>query len=168
MAKLPDINNNNIYLDLNLQLCVCEHFDGPPIFSEKDQTVLPDLIQYACGVFLCQQAAWMLLAEAAPSCNLFDASLVTDAWQRYSNNDITADSSSSEISPATLQRILSVMGSIHARIDETIRMELIDDLKARLLKFDASTELIGSMISALNKVHSLWNIRNWIAHKFWI
>ena len=87
----------------------------------------------------------MLLAEAAPSCNLFDPSVITEAWRRCTSEG--ADSS-----PGTLQRILSVLGSINSRLDDDTRLELIEDFKARLLKFDSATEMIGSMISALYKV----------------
>ncbi len=89
----------------------------------------------------------MLLAEAAPSCNLFDPSIIIDAWRRYTSEGVDA-------SPVTMHRILSVLGSINSRLDDESRRELIEDFKARLLKFDSPTEIIGSMVSALSKVCS--------------
>ncbi|XP_033638776.1 condensin-2 complex subunit D3-like [Asterias rubens] len=91
------------------------------------------------------QAAWLLLAEVAPCCPTFDPKVITQAWGQYKSAD-------GSVPLTTLQRVLSVMGSLAGRFDDDVRQEMIGDLKGKLMAFDSSPELSSSMISTLNKL----------------
>ncbi|KAI0221272.1 Condensin-2 complex subunit D3 [Lamellibrachia satsuma] len=90
-------------------------------------------------------SAWMLLSEMGPFASHFNVRLVLNYWQQHAQL-------ATEMEYETIHRVLTVLGHVAKNIDKPTLLQLADDLKKRLMKFDAPPELIAVTVLTLNKV----------------